>query len=234
MHSGRLVFSTNDGPSADEDIPQDASNALPRQSLHPILVIAHRQHRSRHSRRWRNGPREHSVRAAAQSQARGASEGRNSVPDRRRPVRSAGTRRKHEPRHSRTVAPKTRVARGDCEHGMSAYLSGIEALNLPAASDDPDRGDWHEPWTWWTPTYLGPDDRPYRAALWDPTGTSLARRARHGCATRARRWPSSSTRAPATANPCTPRPSRRRSSTSRGTHSTKGTSRPTGAQRRGG
>ena len=53
---------------------------------------------------------------------------------------------------------------------MSAYLSGTEALNLPAASDDPDRGDWHEPWTWWTPTYLGPGDQPYRAELWGPDG----------------------------------------------------------------
>ena len=53
------------------------------------------------------------------------------------------------------------VAIGPTSH--TAYLSGTEALNLPMLPTDADRGDWHEPWTWWTPTYMGPDGTPYRA-----------------------------------------------------------------------
>ena len=56
----------------------------------------------------------------------------------------------------------------------TAYVSGSYALNLPAEHDNDNRGDWHEPWTWWTPTYLGPDDAPYKAELWGPDGDVMA------------------------------------------------------------
>ena len=56
----------------------------------------------------------------------------------------------------------------------SAYLSGSDSLNLPTMAGDQDHGDWHAPWSWWTPTYLGPDDRPYRADLWGPDGAISA------------------------------------------------------------
>ena len=51
------------------------------------------------------------------------------------------------------------------------YLSGYNALNLPALPDEPRLGDWHENGAWWSPTYLRGDGEPDIAELWGPDGS---------------------------------------------------------------
>ena len=53
----------------------------------------------------------------------------------------------------------------------SAYVSGYKALNLPSLPGDRDRGDWHEPSTWWTQTYVSPRNEPYTTELWGSDGS---------------------------------------------------------------
>ena len=52
----------------------------------------------------------------------------------------------------------------------SAYVSGLDALNLPYTATDRSGGDWHEHATWWTPDYLDGEDCPFEIALWGLEG----------------------------------------------------------------
>ena len=52
----------------------------------------------------------------------------------------------------------------------SAYVSGLDALNLPYTGTERSGGDWHEHATWWTPAYLDGEDRPFKIILWGPQG----------------------------------------------------------------
>ena len=52
----------------------------------------------------------------------------------------------------------------------SAYVSGLDALNLPYTGTERSSGDWHEHATWWTPGYLDGEDRPFKIILWGPQG----------------------------------------------------------------
>ena len=60
----------------------------------------------------------------------------------------------------------------------SAYLSGLEALNLREGDPTGSPGDWHREATWWTPTYMSCEDTPYTARLWGPDGDVLGARVR--------------------------------------------------------
>ena len=52
----------------------------------------------------------------------------------------------------------------------SAYLSGLESLNLRGADPGASPGDWHREGTWWTQWFTAADGRPYTATLWGPEG----------------------------------------------------------------
>lgn len=51
-----------------------------------------------------------------------------------------------------------------------AYLSGLDALTLPDGDPSASPGDWHREATWWTPTYVDIDGKPYRARRWGRQG----------------------------------------------------------------
>lgn len=82
-------------------------------------------------------------------------------------------------RSTKDMAPETPRSTYDPRHGWAveipptsreAYISGLDALNLPRTDTDQSSGDWHETATWWSPTYLDGNDRPHRVQRWGPKG----------------------------------------------------------------
>ena len=112
-----------------------------------------------------------------------------------------------------------------------AYLSGLDALNLPDSDPSGSPGDWHREATWWTPTYVDTDGAPYRARRWGRRGNEHRRPPEHRrCAMHARRCARWAIRRAGNTHRSTAQRSPRRWSIWRGTPSAQVAIHPTDAR----